>query len=126
VSSIFDHTKPMIAETISLSSDSFRASLMGDLYTYSAAQKSYANMSALVVQDVPIVLSSSYYDGRYRLYVEDMFFSDISGSVGSVVIYAEGFKAGVDRPVLFFIPFSTAALSYSDLLLKWSDPLLVW
>ena len=124
----YTHTRELLVDHLRLPSETYYAALMQSNYVFNAGHTSFASMSAIAVSSLSAVLYSSMTD-RYRVYIQDLVFPDITANVGGVVIYRSGFANNIDSPVLFYVVLPEAALSGTDYQLLWSvdnTPLVEW
>ena len=123
----YAHTKQLIAEHVSLATDSFTAAMMEDNYDYNAAHTSYGAMQALGVQTVAATFTTSYdANGIYRAYIDPLLFSNVTADADYIVVFADGFKNGIDRPVMFAVSIGQNQFASADFILSWDSPFFQW
>lgn len=121
----YAHTRELLMDHLKVRSETYRASLMNQNYVFDANHRSFTQVIGISAVDVSVVLYSSAED-RYRLYVQSMLFSSVTGDVGGIVIYRDGFANNIDRPMLFYVDVADATLSSSEYSLVWDKPLMEW
>lgn len=125
----YKHTKHLIATSVSLGSDTLYAAAMNSSYIFDRNHKSLPNVSALREgTDQQVILSTSVdEDGTFRATPSRISFPSMTASIGSIVIYADGVKGGIDRPLLFYVGLrSVNELRYARLIFTWDIPLISW